>query len=297
MLEILAQNINFSILALKAYRHKDKAQVFRTRTSVLQDLDLSLPPVVPAGVIPFTGVQMATGRKPDPRKRKTVHQHSEYLPVPNKTKAGGWKAGEVYGLYCHHAGHTRPCLDDVTKGALECPLCTARFDLIYRAYMPLWDREYQLRHVLIGEDFFEAADRIPFRHPLTLARDANKRSPLRVSDEPMMVRVLPDGPPWDKPVDMLSICLTLWKDDVLSKWMVGNRAALEDVKKETPLKSDGRPFGPMTAAAARRFAPPPTVESAEVALDEVTARLKKKAAGMKPSTNGNGKHGTEGGAK
>lgn len=234
---------------------------------------------------------MGRGRRPDPQKRKTVHQHSEYLAVDNKTKAGGWKAGEVYGLYCHHVGHTKPCVDDVTQGGLKCSLCEAGFDQVFRAYMPLWDREYQLRHVLVGEDFFEAADRIPFRHPLTLSRAASKRAPLRVSDEPMMVRLLPDGPPWDKPVNMLAVCLTLWKDDALSRWCMLDKTPTVSDTAVSPTKSDGKPFSPMTAAAARRFAAPPTVEGVDKALDDVQKRLLQRAAKTKAGTNGSGKHG------
>jgi len=46
----------------------------------------------------------------------------------------------------------------------------------------------------------------------------------------------------------------------------------------------------MHAAAARRFAPPPTVETTEKALDTVMDGLKKKAAKLPAASNGNGKH-------
>ena len=228
---------------------------------------------------------MARGRRPDPSRRKSCHQHSETLSVPNKTKAGGWKAGDLYGLYCHHVGHTKPCFDDITRGGLECSYCKAGFDQVYRAYMPLWDREYQLRHVLIGEDFFEAADRIPFRHPVTLSRDASKRAPLRVSDEPMMVRLLPDGPPWNQPVDMLAICLTLWKDDNLSRWMMldktpkQNRGALPaDTGQGDGLKTEYK-------AAARRWAPPANNEPHAIG-DVANEATKKAIEASQPSSNG-----------
>lgn len=235
---------------------------------------------------------MGTGRRPDPRRKKITHAHSTYMEVPNKTKHGGWKAGELYGLYCHHVGHTKPCADDVTNGALKCQYCEAGFNSEFRAYLPLWDREYQLRHVLIGEDFFEAADRIPFRGVVTLSRDASKRSPLRVSDEAMMVRLLPDGPPWDKPVNMLAICLTLWKDDALARWMSIPQPTTPAEKKATPTRSDGQPFSPMTAAAARRFAPPAKAPEPSLLGDAGDAVLRNAVAG-KPSTNGHHKRKRE----
>ena len=131
-----------------------------------------------------------------------------------------------------------------------------------------------MRHVLIGEDMFEAVDRIPFRHPLTLSRKASMRSPLTVSDEPMMVRAVPESTPWDKPVNMLAICLTLWKDDDLSRWFAIDRAEAMREASEPPLKSDGKPFSPPYAAAARRYAPPVKPEATRPASDEVDRLLK-----------------------
>lgn len=195
---------------------------------------------------------MAKGQRPDPRKRKSVHAHSTYLEVKNGTKVGGWKAGELYGCYAHHVGHTKPCVDSITEGALKCTLCEAGFPQVFRAYLPLWDREYQLRHVLIGEEFFEATDRIAFRHPLTLSRVASMRSPLKCSDEPMMVRALPDGSPWDKEVEMLSVCLTIWKDETLARWVNLDKSIKASDNPLSLKKSDGKPFSPEYQAAARR---------------------------------------------
>lgn len=232
---------------------------------------------------------MGRGRRPDPRKRKVAHASSTYLEVPNKTKAGGWKAGEVYGLYCHHVGNTKPCADDVTNGGLECSYCKLGIDQVFRAYLPLWDRDYNLRHVLIGQDVFEAADRIPFRHTMTLSRALASRAPLVVNDEPLFVRLLPDGPPWNAPVDMLTICLTLWNDDPITQWLKLEKLPTAVEKGNEQLKSNGEKFGPMTAAAARRFAPPVKPEEPSSVDDAAREALRKMVASAKPSGNGSHK--------
>jgi hypothetical protein len=84
---------------------------------------------------------------------------------------------------------------------------------------------------------------------------------------------------------MLAVCLTLWKDLALAKWF---EHELKEVPSDNPLsltKSDGQPFGPMTAAAARRFASPASKDAVHKVDGEVARLLNH----VNATSNGNGK--------
>lgn len=228
---------------------------------------------------------MATGRKPDPRRRKTAHVHASYLKCSNGESHPGWKAGEVFGCYGHRTAAQQPCLSDLTDDAMPCPFCTSGLAPVWRGYVPLWDRDWTLRYVLIGEDVFESVDSIPFRGRLTVCRAKNPISPLvvRPEEKPVLLRELPERAPWVTPIDMLSVCLTLWKHPGLTAWVEANRAQ-KPAEVEKPKRSDKKPFSPMMEAPARRFTPvekpKAEPESVDNPLAEVFGRIASK----------NGKH-------
>ena len=179
---------------------------------------------------------MATGKKPDPRKRKNAHPHASGLTVLNGEKFGTWKGGEIHGIYGHRTHATKPCLDSVTNGELVCPYCQAEIPLVFRAYVPLFDVNWAVRFVIIGEPIYEAVDAIPFRTQVLVSRHKNPNSPLIVRELTTMTRELPDRAPWDAPVDMLRICLTLWDTPALTAWYAKNPPAPVAVPKPVPLK-------------------------------------------------------------
>lgn len=162
---------------------------------------------------------MASGKKPDPRKRKTSHPHATYLKVANGEKHPGYMAGELYGCYTHRTHSAQPCLSDLTNDALECPYCRSGMVPEWRGYVPIWDRDWTLRYVLIGEDLFASVDVIPLHAQVVCSRAKNPISPLIVRQEVGLTRELPARDPWKQPVFMLPICLTLWKCAELTAWM------------------------------------------------------------------------------
>lgn len=161
---------------------------------------------------------MATGKRPDPRRRKNPHQHATYLKVGNGQQECGYKAGEIFGCYGHRTYAHMPCMLDLTDGEQSCPYCAARLVPEFRAYVPIWDRDWTLRYCLIGEDHFDSTDVIPHRAQVVVSRAKNPISPLVVREEIKLVRQLPDRAPWSDKVDMLAICLTLWKDPEVVQW-------------------------------------------------------------------------------
>jgi hypothetical protein len=226
---------------------------------------------------------MATGKRPDPARRKTLHPHSTAFKVPCGTKDSGYKAGELYGCYTHRTFAAQPCVADITNGALQCPLCAANVNCEWRGYVPIWDRDFTLRHVLIGEAYFESVDAIPFHAQVTLSRAKNPISPLVIREEPSTFRALPNKSPWNCEVCMMAVCLTLWKNDALTKWCEANQ----------PLALRRNVNAPPVVKVAPKTTPykgVPSEGAGEADFSEVVNRIRSKGANLKPSSNGNGQH-------
>src|SRR5262245_26285969 len=168
---------------------------------------------------------MSTGSRPEKGSLEKRTVHATYLKVPNGGMECGYKAGEMHGVVGHRTHAHQPCVRDITKGKLECPYCAAGLQPVWRGYVPLWDRDWTLRYVLIGKEYFETVDVIPHRSQLVLTRAKNPISPIVIRQELKLVRNLPDKEPWSSPVDMEEICLTLWKNAELEQWVRSNRPA------------------------------------------------------------------------
>lgn len=192
---------------------------------------------------------MATGKAPDPRRRKTPYLHSSNLKVGNGQKEAGYLAGEVYGCYGHRTHAHQPCVFEITDGALQCPYCGSGMTAEWRGYVGIWDRDYTLRHCLINEDYFASVDTIEWRSQVIVSRAKNPISPLVVRDEPgILTRALPVGRPWDEPVDMLRIALGLWKSEPLNDWFKQNppKKPARNTAKKNPESAPAEPAGPLS---------------------------------------------------
>ena len=195
---------------------------------------------------------MSTGRRPDPRRKKSATIHGTYLKVPNGGKEVGYLAGELYGCYGHRTHAHQPCLHDLTEGALTCQYCAAGMVPDWRGYVPLWDRDYTLRYVLIGEEYYESVNMIPHRAQIVVTRAKNPISPLVIrAGELVLTRGLPDREPWASEVDMSALCRVLWKCGALDAWWALTQAKqLPGVGSSPPLSP--AKFSPMMRAAAKR---------------------------------------------
>jgi len=233
---------------------------------------------------------MAKGKRPSGGQRPTRHPHTTYLKTANGEKHSCWKAGEIYGCPGHRTYTHQPCIAQLTDGALVCPYCKSGIETVFRAYVPVWDQDWTLRHALIGEDIFESVDAIPHLDPVCVTRGKNPISPLIIRPQENLLRPPPRRAPWDKEVDMLAVCLTLWQDEMLAKWFATHKPAEEPKSKAEPKKSNGKPFSPMTRKAAERYSPPADERAEQVEYEQVVNRLKQNAAKLPPASNGNGKH-------
>lgn len=228
---------------------------------------------------------MATGRKPASGRKKTNQPHATNLKVPNGGKEAAYKAGEMHGVNGHRTHAHQPCVWDISEGELKCPYCEAGLDLVWRGYVPLWDRDWTLRYVLVNDEYLYSVDAIPIRAQVVVSRAKNPISPIVVREEKHGFKALPDTPPFNVDVCMRDICLLLWKNELLNRWY-----AKTDVSQL--MASLPKPIGMKMPAKAN----PPIDQAARLARHE--AEVKAQEVGdaeqlgtminrlIKPSPNG-----------
>lgn len=199
---------------------------------------------------------MAKGKKPDPSKKKICQTHATYLKVPPGKKEPGYKAGEMYGCYGHRTHANQPCVFDMTDGVLQCPYCGAGLTAEWRGYVPVWDRDWTLRYVLVNEEYFFTVDAIAIGAQVVMSRAVNPISPLVIREENCLTRKLPDHEPYNKPVDMLSICQLLWKNEPLNRWFSSQKISgeMEQIAMQTAVKkpTEAKPIEDPRERLARR---------------------------------------------
>ena len=235
---------------------------------------------------------MATGKKPDPQRKKNNAPHSTYLKVDNAKKIGAYMAGELYGCYTHRTHSAQPCVSSITDDALTCALCAGGLIPEWRGYVPLWDADWTLRHALINEEYYESVNAIPHRAKVAVSRDKNKISPLVIREEVMLTRELPNRAPWAAPVKMLSVCLVLWQHAELTNYFAKYNGVTGDAnlaREGIAVKDDGKPYSPALQGAAKR-AGAAVVAPLDAEFAKLRESLTNKVAKLKPSANGNGKH-------
>lgn len=228
---------------------------------------------------------MATGRKPASGRKKNTQPHATHLKVPNGGKEAGYKAGEMFGVNGHRTHAHQPCVFDLTEGELQCPYCAAGLDLVWRGYVPVWDRDWTLRYVLVNEEYFCSADAIPIRAQVIASRGKNPISPIVLREEKHGFKALPDAPPYNTDICMRDICLLLWKNEPLNRWYAKTDVAklMESLPKPIGMKmpTKAKPADDQAARLARHDAEVKAHEAGEVEqVGNVINRL------IKPSANG-----------
>lgn len=241
---------------------------------------------------------MGTGKRPKGGSGKEPMIHATNLAVANGQTERGWKAGALHGVNGHRTFAHQPCIDDYTDGALKCPYCATGQEVVWRGYVPVWDRDWCLRYAIVGKDVEESVDCIQRGEPVSVSRAKSMRSPLIVRPEQNTFRALPDKAPYNAEVCMEDICLLLWKLPVLALWVRTSRSKSDKPLSLTPTakkelkKSDGKPFSPEYRNAAMRYGQGAPTESEElIAAAERDILAKVQAAG-KNGSHKNGKAGS-----
>lgn len=225
---------------------------------------------------------MATGKRPDPRRRMCRHPHSTAFKIPAGTKDSGYKAGEVYGCYTHRTFAAQACSMNITDGAIPCKYCAVNTPSVWTGYLPVWDCDFTLRHAVFNENYLESVDAIPFHGQVVLSRGKDPKNPLIIREAPSTFRALPNKAPWKHEVCMLAVCLTLWQNPELTRWVEANQPlALASCAPPPP---PAKPVAKVTPYKAPRGDGP-----SETDFAEQVNRITGKAAHLKPSTNGDHK--------
>ncbi len=191
----------------------------------------------------------------------------------------------MYGCYGHRVHAHQPCLFRLTKGELNCKLCAANIALEWRGYVPIWDRDFTLRHALISEDYHESVDMIPFRAQVILTRDKPRMSPLVIrAGDIATFRSLPEKLPWSKEIDMYAVARVLWKNAEVDAWYSSTSGRqLSAVGEANPLDvADMSPMIRAAAGRANRMSDPASVNAR--AIDQW------RKSGEVPEPSGNGHH-------
>jgi len=91
-----------------------------------------------------------------------------------------------------------------------------------------------------------------------------------------------------RPMDVTSALLQMARLPELHYWLRSRKShpAPDTTGSEPVLRSNGEPFGPMTAKAAQKYAAPEGAKTADDAYDAIQARLAKTAGLVVPSRNG-----------
>lgn len=232
---------------------------------------------------------MATGRKPSPGRKKNCVPHATHLKVPNGGKEHGFKAGELYGVNGHRTHAHQPCVWDISEGELQCPYCAAGLDLVWRGYLPVWDRDWTLRYVLVNEEYFMSVDAISIRGQLVITRAKNPISPIVVREEKHQFKALPDQVPYNTDICMRDICMLLWKNEPLNRWFAKTDVAklMESLPKPIGMKMPPK-TKPVDDQAARLARHDAEVKAQEADQEDLMAKAANRL--IKPSQNGKAGH-------
>lgn len=230
-------------------------------------------------------------KKGAPGKGGQVRADSfSYYGVPSGTKSsfGAWLAGPVYWAQAHEhtkaAPGTKPCLDWMTDGALRCPRCRPHTVPTWIGWVPLYrEEDHKPILVLIHESAMDLVAGLSYPVRVLVGR-CDDTSSVFVKRAESQIAFKTENDQRKCPVDLTANLLTMWALPQLDEWLMLQR---HEARSEAPVKSDGEPFGPMTAAAAQKYAAPaddggPSAET----FDAVRERLRNRAADLKPSVNG-----------
>jgi len=221
--------------------------------------------------------------------------HFTYVETHAGKNWFGYIAGRCWWGICHPSERSKPCLHWITSGQLACRLCGGKREPEMMGYQPLY-RHTDGKPVLaiFYEDMRDRVDAMKFHERVQIGREGGK------GDACWIQKAMDQNPKYQTtlavrmaPAHITENLLMMWKVAELTEWYRCQAPTSDNavsLVKEAPVKSDGKPFDPMHAAAARRYAPPVAREvAAEQAVDEAKESILKKARAME-SRNGNGKH-------
>lgn len=150
--------------------------------------------------------------------RKRVHFNFENTEAGKTWNA--WCAGKCTWLDCHCSTRTKPCLDAVTKGALECPWCAKRLIPKVIGYFPLFrESDGKPCFIVVQEYSRDIVDSIKFRHAVVVGRGSKAKDAVWVRPWPGTKAAWHSSlPELMQEADLEASLLAVWKLPDLSDW-------------------------------------------------------------------------------
>jgi len=217
------------------------------------------------------------------------YTHFKYVGTPKRARWQAWVAGPCQWVMGHSKPPSKPCLDRMTCGALLCTRCAKGHEARKMGYQPLYRHSDTKPVVVIVYEEEELFTREFALHQMvTVGREGDD------SDSVFLRPVIGQYPKYQttlfertRAVDCTDSLLTMWALPEWTAWVKGSYVPVRPTPTPAaaPLfKSDGDEFGPMNAAAARRYAAPPAVESGSLA--EAMAPMLDRVKAQEASSNG-----------
>ena len=183
--------------------------------------------------------------------------HFAYVGTDDGDRWNAYLAGPAWWGWCHKSTRTKPCLDFLTGGALECPRCLAGKEPLMTGYVPVYRQaDGAPRSVIVADVSREVIDPMKTHTRVLIGREMDATAAV------WMVKA-PDPRPLfqtmmkakQNPADITSSLLTMWAIPELVAWyralpVVSDNAV--SVPEGVAVKGDGSPYSPMMQAAAKR---------------------------------------------
>lgn len=224
---------------------------------------------------------------------QSARTHFSYTGTRCASRWEAWIAGPAVWIVAHTKGRSKPCLRLMTGGVLPCPRCAQIEPPQEIGYQPLYrGSDGKPVVVIVYADERQYTDAFVLHQLVVVGREADQSDSvfLRLSlkatqyHSTLSQRMVS--------ADCTESLLAMW---AIPEWTLWCRSAAPQKTHREPLppapapvRNDGSEYSEMTAAAARRWAPPPAVES-EAEPDYIQAALDRAALKSKQSVNGNGK--------
>ena len=102
--------------------------------------------------------------------------HFAYVGTDDGDRWNAYLAGPAWWGWCHKSTRTKPCLDLLTNGALECPRCLAGKEPLMTGYVPVYRQaDGAPRSVIVAEVSREVIDSIKLHTRVLIGREMDAK--------------------------------------------------------------------------------------------------------------------------
>jgi hypothetical protein len=156
----------------------------------------------------------------DPRKRvtKCVTWARIKWPKDKSFAVNAWLAGPIKWVLCHHKGVSKPCRDELTKGAIKCHLCMTHPNVSWVGYVPLYDESGKTLFTQVKDSAYDIVSRIQPFDAVRVMRGGDQFDSISVTPSKWSARYQPNSDARREPAQMDSFLLRLWVDEELIKF-------------------------------------------------------------------------------